>query len=43
MILLPRKNLKVVLVDANVTLSGVNGSVPWPRGGLVVIKEARKQ
>jgi len=37
------QNLKVVLVDVENNLIGVNGSVPGPRGGLVVIKEARKQ
>ena len=37
------QNLKVVLVDAERNLIGVNGSVPGARGGLVVIKEARKQ
>ncbi len=37
------QNLKVVLIDAEKNLIGVNGSVPGPRGGLVVIKEARKQ
>ncbi len=37
------QNLKVVLVDAEKNLIGVNGSVPGPRGGLVVIKDARKQ
>ncbi len=35
--------LKVVLVDAERNLLGVNGSVPGGKGGLVVIKEARKQ
>jgi large subunit ribosomal protein L3 len=37
------QNLKVVLVDAERNVVGVNGSVPGARGGLVVIKEARKQ
>ena len=37
------QNLKVVLVDAERNLLGVRGSVPGPKGGLVVIKEARKQ
>ncbi len=37
------QNLKVVLVDIEKNLIGVNGSVPGPRGGLVVIKDARKQ
>ena len=37
------QNLKVVLVDAERNLIGVRGSVPGARGGLVLIKEARKQ
>jgi large subunit ribosomal protein L3 len=37
------QNLKVVLVDAERNVIGVNGAVPGARGGLVVIKEARKQ
>ncbi|MEA4907933.1 MAG: 50S ribosomal protein L3 [Chloroflexi bacterium] len=37
------QGLKVVLVDAERNLLGVRGAVPGPRGGLVVIKEARKQ
>ncbi|KPL84078.1 50S ribosomal protein L3 [Thermanaerothrix daxensis] len=37
------QNLKVVLVDAERNLIGVCGSVPGPRGGLVMIREARKQ
>jgi len=36
-------NLKVVIVDSEKNLIGVHGSVPGPRGRLVVIKEARKQ
>lgn len=36
------QNLKVVLLDAERNLIGVRGSVPGPRGGLVLIKEARK-
>ena len=35
--------LKVVLVDAERNLIGVHGAVPGGKGGLVVIKEARKQ
>jgi large subunit ribosomal protein L3 len=35
--------LKVVLVDPERNLLGVHGSVPGGKGGLVVIKEARKQ
>ena len=37
------QNLKVVLVDAERNVIGVNGPVPGARGGLVVIKESRKQ
>ena len=37
------QNVEVVLVDLENNLIGVNGSVPGPKGGLVVIKEARKQ
>jgi large subunit ribosomal protein L3 len=36
------QNLKVVLVDAERNVLGVNGSVPGARGGLVIIKESRK-
>jgi large subunit ribosomal protein L3 len=37
------QNLKVVLVDEERNLIGVRGSVPGPKGGVVVINEARKQ
>jgi len=37
------QNLKVVFIDEERNLIGVRGSVPGPRGGLVVLKEARKQ
>ena len=37
------QNLKVVMVDAERNLLGIRGSVPGSKGGLVVIKEARKQ
>ncbi|MBN1668102.1 MAG: 50S ribosomal protein L3 [Anaerolineales bacterium] len=37
------QNLKVVLVDAERNLIGVRGSVPGSKGGILVIKEARKQ
>jgi len=37
------QNLKVVLVDSERNLIGVRGAVPGPRGGLVVIRESRKQ
>lgn len=35
--------LKIVLVDAERNLLGIRGAVPGGKGGLVVIKEARKQ
>jgi large subunit ribosomal protein L3 len=37
------QGLKVVLVDTERNLLGVNGAVPGPKGGLILIKEARKQ
>lgn len=37
------QNLEVVLVDAEKNLVAVKGSVPGRRGGIVVIKPARKQ
>jgi large subunit ribosomal protein L3 len=37
------QNLRVQLVDAERNLIGVAGSVPGPRGAVVVLKEARKQ
>ena len=37
------QNLRVEFVDLERNLIGVKGSVPGPRGGLVVVKEARKQ
>ena len=37
------QNLKVALVDPERNLLGVRGSIPGPRGGLVLIKEGRKQ
>jgi large subunit ribosomal protein L3 len=37
------QNLKVVMVDAERNLLAIHGAVPGPKGGLVVIKEARKQ
>ncbi len=37
------QSLKVVLVDAERNLIGVHGAVPGAKGGLVIIKEARKQ
>jgi large subunit ribosomal protein L3 len=36
-------NVRVVLVDAERNLIAVDGSVPGPKGGMVVIKPARKQ
>ncbi len=35
--------LKIVLVDAERNLLGIRGAVPGGKGGLVIIKEARKQ
>ncbi len=37
------QNLEVVLVDPERNLLAVKGSVPGPKGGLLLIKEARKQ
>jgi large subunit ribosomal protein L3 len=37
------QSLKVVLVDAERNLLGVHGAVPGPKGGLVMIQDARKQ
>lgn len=37
------QGLKVVFVDPERNLLAVRGSVPGPKGGLVIIKEARKQ
>lgn len=37
------QGLKVVLVDTERNLIAVRGSVPGAKGGLVIIKEARKQ
>ena len=37
------QNLEVAIVDAERNLIGVKGAVPGARGGLVLIKEARKQ
>ena len=37
------ENIEVELVDPERNLIGVRGSVPGPKGGLVFIKEARKQ
>ena len=36
-------NLKVVLIDPERNLLGVRGAVPGAKGGLLMIKEARKQ
>jgi large subunit ribosomal protein L3 len=36
-------NVRVVLVDPERNLIAVDGSVPGPKGGMVVIKAARKQ
>jgi large subunit ribosomal protein L3 len=37
------QNLKVVLIDPERNLLGVRGAVPGAKGGVLVIKEARKQ
>jgi large subunit ribosomal protein L3 len=37
------QNLRIVLVDAERNLLAVRGAVPGPKGGLVLIKSARKQ
>lgn len=37
------QNLRVDLVDLERNLLGVRGSVPGPKGGLVLVKEGRKQ
>ena len=37
------QNLKVVMVDAERNLIGLNGAVPGGKGSLVVLKETRKQ
>ena len=37
------QNLTIVLVDAERNLLAVSGSVPGPKDGLVMIKDARKQ
>jgi large subunit ribosomal protein L3 len=37
------QNIRVVLVDQERNILGVCGSVPGPRGGLVVVEDARKQ
>jgi large subunit ribosomal protein L3 len=37
------QSLKVVLVDVERNLIGVNGAVPGSKGGMVIINEARKQ
>ena len=36
------QNLKVVLVDAERNLLGVRGAIPGPKGGIVMIRGARK-
>jgi large subunit ribosomal protein L3 len=36
------QNLRIVLVDAERNLLGVRGAVPGPKGGMVMIREARK-
>jgi large subunit ribosomal protein L3 len=41
--LVTASNIKIVLVDQERNLLGVNGAVPGPKGSLLVVKEARKQ
>jgi large subunit ribosomal protein L3 len=36
------QNLNVVLVDGERNLLGVRGAIPGPKGGVVMIKKARK-
>ena len=36
------QNLKIIFVDAERNLMGVRGSIPGPKNGLVMIKDARK-
>jgi len=36
------QNLKVALVDADRNLIAIRGAVPGPRGGLVLVREAKK-
>ena len=37
------QGLKVILVDTERNLLGLHGAVPGPKGGIIMIKEARKQ
>jgi large subunit ribosomal protein L3 len=37
------QNLRIDLVDPERNLLGVRGSVAGPKGGLVMVKEVRKQ
>jgi large subunit ribosomal protein L3 len=37
------QNLKIILIDKERNLIGVNGAVPGPKGSVVEIKETRKQ
>ena len=37
------QGLKIVLVDNERNLLGLHGAVPGPKGGVIMIKEARKQ
>ena len=37
------QNLQVAYVDADRNLLGVRGAIPGPKGGVVMIKEARKR
>jgi large subunit ribosomal protein L3 len=37
------QNISIEMVDPERNLLAINGAVPGPKGGLVIIKEARKQ
>jgi large subunit ribosomal protein L3 len=37
------QNMQVAYVDADRNLLGVRGAIPGPKGGVVMIKEARKR
>ena len=37
------QNLQVAYVDPDRNLLGVRGAIPGPKGGVVMIKEARKR
>ena len=37
------QNLQVAYIDPDRNLLGVRGAIPGPKGGVVMIKEARKR